>query len=262
MKKIIFSLFFVAATMSAFAQVGAQQNLDDAIATANRIPQDVKTAQKAVNQLAKQLAYIGNPDAVLFHDKMYAQVNSIQNNADDTDYFTGLAQAASAISFSTSEVNALTAQLVTENDDLMVVTEQITTAIDNNDNSTALNLLQNAKDVLNSQKTTAEQIVAKLTAIKQAITTYKVCLQTVDVNGNPVNGSDLHGFYAQDNATGTYLYPENQDGNCFEALAPGTYTFDSFNGYFSGTSSTTVTLSDALVNANGVIVVNLVYWSE
>ncbi len=262
MKKIIFSLFLLAGTAGAFAQTAAQQNLDDAITTANRIPQDVKTAQRAVNQLAKQLGYIGNPDAVLFHDKMYAQVNSIQNNADDIDYFTGLAQSASAIPFSTAEVNALTAQLVTENDELMEVTNQITTAIDNGDNNTALGLLPDVRDVLNSQKTTAAEIVTKLNAIKQAITTYKVCMRTVDVDGNPVNGSDLQGFYAQDNATGAYLYPDNQDGNCFEALAPGTYTFGSFNGYWSGTSSNTVTLSDALVNADGVIVVDLVYWSE
>ena len=74
MKKIIsFSLLlFVMSAGTAFGQAAVQQNLDNAIQTAQSIPLDVLAAKKAVGQLAKQIAYLGNPDAILFHDKMFA----------------------------------------------------------------------------------------------------------------------------------------------------------------------------------------------
>ncbi len=264
MKKIILFSFLLCVTTGAqmFAQVSPQQNLDYAINTAENIPQDVQTAKTAVYQLAKQIVFLHEPNVQLFHDQMFVQVNNVQNNADDINWFVSLAQSGSAIAFSTAEIYSLTEELVNENDLLIGLTGQIENALQNNDNDTALDLLPQVKEVLNDQKSTAETIIAQVEALKQIIRTYKVCLRTVDNQGNPVNGSDLQGFYAQNTATGQYLYPENQDGNCFENLSPGTYLFDSYNGYWSGTSSSTVTLSPSQEDENGIIVVDLVYWSE
>ena len=264
MKKTIFYVFALAffAVGNVFAQSATVQHLNSGIQSAVTIQQNGVTAGKAVNQLVKEITILGTPNAELFNDKMYAQVASVQNNSDDVLYFMDLAKNASVVPFSTQEIDVLTSDLVSLNDELMYYTNQIVEALHNNNNDGALSLVPQVRDVLASQNDKAGQVIAKIEWIKQAVKRYNVCIQTVDYLGNPVAGSDLHGFYAQNMATGEYIYPTNQEGNCFEDLLPGTYRFDSYDGYWSGTSSEEVTLSDSLVNANGVIVVNLVYWSE
>lgn len=152
--------------------------------------------------------------------------------------------------------------MVILNDNLIFLTNQIVTALNNNSNAIALNYIPQVRAVLTTQSSKSTEIINKINVIKQAVKTYTVCIQTVDNNGNPVAASDLFGFYGFNTATGGYIEPTNQEGTCFENLVPGTYEFDAYDGYFSGTGSTTVTLSDSLVNAEGVILVNLVYWSE
>ena len=264
MKKTILYVFAVTvfALGQVFAQSTTEQHLNSGIESAEKIKQGVETAEKAVNQLVKEITVIGNPNAVLFNDKMYTQVASVQNNSDDVLYFMDLAKNASVTPFSTQEIDVLTTDLVSLNDDLMYLTSQILDALDHNNNNAALNLVPQVRTVLTSQNDKAAQVIAKIELIKQAVKRYNVCIQTVDYLGNPVSGSDLHGFYAQNLTTGEYIYPTNQDGNCFENLPKGTYRFDSYDGYWSGTSSEEVTLSDSLVNSNGIIIVNLVYWSE
>lgn len=250
----------VAITGVAFGQT-TSQHFDNAIQTAENIQQDVQTAQNAVNQLVIGLTITGTPDAEAFENAMYFQINHIQNNADDIDYFTGLAHESSPVAFSTAEVNGFTAQLVVENDELIQLSAQITEAINNNDNASATALIPGLQNVLAAQSATAGDIISVLEDLKATTTIYQVDIQLVDAQGNNVYYTDLFGYYAYNHATSEYLYPEDQEGDSF-FLAPGTYTFDSFNGYFSGTGSATVTLSSALVNENGVIVVELVYWSE
>jgi hypothetical protein len=264
MKKTILyvSVLAIFAFGQVFGQSATEQNLNSGIQSAENIKQGVVTAEKAVNQLVKEIMVIGNPNAALFDNKMYGQVASVQNNSDDILYFMDLAKNASAISFSTQEIDVLTTDLVSLNDDLMYLTNQIVGALDDSDFNAALNYVPQVRAVLTSQNDKAAQVIIKIGQIKQSVKRFDVCIQTVDYLGNPVSGSDLHGFYAQNLATGEYIYPTNQDGNCFENLPNGTYLFDSHNGYWSGTSSEEVTLSDDLVNSNGIIIVNLVYWSE
>lgn len=264
MKKIILGVLTLTtlAFGPVFGQSIAEQNLNSAIQSAEKIQQDVETSEKAVNQLVKELTVIGNPNAVLFNNKMYAQINSVQNNSDDVLYFVDLAKNAAAVSFSSQEIDVLTGDLVTLNDDLIYLSNQIDDALNNQNYNAALNYIPQVSAVLNSQNDKSVQLVAKIELIKLAIRRYNVCIQTVDYQGNPVSGSDLHGFYAQNLATGAYVYPADQDGNCFENLPNGTYRFDSHDGYWSGTSPTEVTLSEQPVNSNGIIIVNLTYWSE
>ncbi|MEO8517055.1 MAG: hypothetical protein ABI426_09930 [Flavobacterium sp.] len=264
MKKIILCVFTLTtfAFGSVFGQSVAEQNLNSAIESAQKIQQDVETSKKAVNQLVKELTVIGNPNAILFNNKMYDQINSVQNNSDDVFYFVDLAKNASTVSFSSQDIVVLTGDLVTLNDDLIYLSNQIDEALNNQNYNAALNYLPEVNSVLDAQNGKSAEIVAKIELIKTAIRRYNVCIQTVDYLGNPVSGSDLHGFYAQNLTTGVYIYPTNQDGNCFENLPNGTYRFDSYDGYWSGTSPTQVTLSEQTVNSNGVIIVNLTYWSE
>ena len=191
-------------------------------------------------------------------------MNHIQNNADDIDYFAGLAHDESTIPFSTAPVTALTAQLVVLNDDVIGLTNQITEAVSENRFSDANALVPDLRSTIASQSGVSQDMITVLEGIKQATTVYTVVIRLVDNQGNPTSTNDLHGYYAYDHATGGYVYPEDERGYSTDifVLPAGTYTFDSYNGYWSGTNSTTVTLSNALVNEDGVIVVELVLWSE
>ncbi len=266
MKKLItYAAALLLTTMStSFAQNNAQQYLDNAIQTAENIPQDVQNASNAIDRLVYELNITSTPDADAFYNDLFVLVNHIQNNADDIDYFISLAQNESTIPFSTAPVNGLTAQLVVLNDDVIVLTSQIKDAVVENRYNDANSLIPALRTAIASQANVAENIITTIEEIKQVTTVYTVEIRLVDAQGNPTSTNDLHGYYAYNQATGEYLYPEDErdysTGIFF--LSAGTYTFDSFNGYWSGTSSNTVTLSDAIVNEDGIIIVDLVLWSE
>lgn len=249
---------------SSFAQNNTQQNLDNAIQTAENIPQDVQNASNAIDRLVYELNITGTPDADVFYSDLFVLINHVQNNADDIDYFVGLAHDESIVPFSTSQVNGLTAQLVVLNDDVINLTSQIKDAVLGNQYSTANSLVPDLRNTLAAQSGLANNIVSVIEAIKQTTTIYTVEIRLVDSQGQVTSTNDLHGYYAYNQATGEYLYPQDErdysSGIFF--LPAGTYTFDSFNGYWSGTSSNTVTLSNSLVNEDGIIVVDLVLWSE
>lgn len=249
---------------NSFAQNNTQQYLDNAIQTAENIPQDVQNASNAIDRLVYELNIAGNPDADAFYNSLFILVNHVQNNADDIDYFMGLAQNESTVSFSTAPVNGLTAQLVVLNDDVIGLTGQIKDAVLENRYNDANSLIPNLRNTIAAQSGTADNIISEIKAIKQITTIYTVEIHLVDAQGQPTYTNDLHGYYAYNQMTGEYLYPEDErdySSNTF-FLEAGTYTFDSFNGYWSGTGSNTVTLSNELVNEDGVIVVELVLWSE
>ena len=263
MKRITYYALTLA--IFAFGQLTAQtasQDFDNAIASTGNIKNSVTVAKKAVGQLAKQLVILGNPDAQLFYDKMFAQVNIVQNNADDVDYFVSEAQNVTTIPFSSATVNAITTNLVSLNDELIGLTYEITEAINDNNTTVAVNLLPQVNAVLESQNTQSDNLIAELNALKQATKTYNVCIELVDNFGNPVIATDLFGYYAYVESTSTNIQTDTDGGSCFTGLTDGTYAFHAYNGYFSGASVETITLSDALVNSDGVIVVKLVYWSE
>lgn len=262
MKKVIFYALSLTVLVfgQTFAQSVAEQNLDSAIQSAENVQQEVVSSRKAVNLLVKQLTVLGNPNATLFSDKMYYHVNQVQNQADDVDYFVALAKSNSIVDFSSTEITALTTQLVNQNDVILNLSNQITAAVLANNTPLALSFVASIRSALTRQFSRAGSIIAKIDVIKQNIKTYNVCVKIVDNSGNPTTYNA--GFYCQNTVTGAYIYTDNQEGTCFTNLLPGTYDFGSFQDYFCGTGSQTVTLSNALVNANGIIEVTLVVWCE
>jgi hypothetical protein len=106
----------------------------------------------------------------------------------------------------------------------------------------------------------ANHAITRIQAAIEVIRPYQVCIRTVDNNGNPVAATDLFGFYVVKADTFEQIDPSNQEGTCW-TLPAGTYEFGSYPGYWSGTSYKTLTLSRSL-EVNGVITVDLVYWSE
>lgn len=249
---------------TSFAQNNTQQYLDNGIQTAENIPQDVQNASNAIDRLVYEVNVSNNPDAEAFYTSLFLLINQVQNNADDIDYFVDLAQNESPVTFSTATVNGLTAQLVVLNDDVIGLTSQINDAVIENRYNDANSLIPTLRNTIAAQANVAENIISEIESIKQATTLYTVEIRLVDSQGQPTYTNDLFGYYAYNQGTGEYIYPEDErdySSNIF-TLPVGTYTFDSFNGYWSGTSSTTVTLSNTLVNEDGVIIVELVLWSE
>ncbi|MNJ89013.1 hypothetical protein D3C87_65740 [compost metagenome] len=266
MKKLI---TYAAALMltglsTSFAQNNTQQYLDNAIQTAENIPQDVQNASNAIDRLVYEVNISGTPDAHAFYSSLFVLINHVQNNADDIDYFMGLAENESTIPFSVAPVTALTAQLVVFNDDVIGLTYQIKDAVVENRYNDANSLIPSLRNALAAQSATSGDIITLIEGIKQVTTIYTVEIHLVDSEGNPTSTNDLNGYYTYNHATNQYIYPEDErdySSNIF-LLPAGTYTFDSFNGHWSGTNSNTVTLSNAFVNEDGVIIVELILWSE
>ncbi len=266
MKKIILYAFTLSVLVfgQTFAQSVAEQNLNSAIQSAENIKQEVVTARKAVNQLVKRLTVLGNPNAALFEAQINAHANAVLDESDNIQYYVGLAQSSSSIPFSVTDITIAANELVNQNDILVGLTVNMTAAINANNTNLALALVQPIRSALNKQFNKAGNIISNIEIIKTNIRTYTVCIKVVDNQGNATTYNA--GFYATNGTT--VLYPGNpndQDygqGNCFYNLAPGTYTFGSYQDYFCGTGSTTVTLSPSLVNATGVIEVTLVVWCE
>ncbi|OQP60600.1 hypothetical protein A3860_32825 [Niastella vici] len=94
-------------------------------------------------------------------------------------------------------------------------------------------------------------------------TAYAVRINLVHTDGSPVTGgTGLRGFWAKNVATGIYYDPTNQEGNEFEGLPAGTYTFGAYPGNWDGAVSKTVTLDPSQEGDDGFIEVTLVYWVE
>ncbi|MCW3465997.1 hypothetical protein [Chitinophaga nivalis] len=94
-------------------------------------------------------------------------------------------------------------------------------------------------------------------------TAFNVRIGLVTINGTPVSGSaGLRGFWAKNEQTGVYIDATNRDGNEFEGLPAGTYTFGAYNGNWDGAVPQTVTLSHSQEGPDGFIPVTLVYWVE
>jgi hypothetical protein len=269
MKKIIFYALSLTLFVfgQSFAQSVAEQNLNSAIQSAENVKQEVTTARKAVNQLVKQLTVLNNPNVVLFEAKMNYHVNAVLNNSDDIQYFVGLAQSNSTVAFSSTSIVNNANELVNQNDIIMALTAQMTLAINANNTSLALSLVQPIRSALTKQYNKSSAIITEIETIKNTIRRYNVCLYLVDGQGNTaIDG----GFGAQNTATGEIFYPGDpnaQDygyGNCFVNLPVGTYQFFSFpsQGSVCGTGSQIVTLSPSMVNSNGIVEITLVTWCE
>lgn len=268
MKKIIFYALTLSVFVfgQAFAQTVAEQNLTLAVQSAENVKQDVATARVAINQLVKQLKVIGNPNAVYFANVMTETNDSKEANANDVDSYVATAQSNSSIAFSTAPINALTVKILQQNDVIYSLTNQIVAAITSGNNTLALNLISPLRSALTKQVNFSNSIITKVQELQVLLKTYKVCVKVFDNQGNETTYDP--GFGAQNVATGEYYYPgepNSQDygyGNCFYNLPAGEYNIIPFQDYFCGTSSANVTLSDSLLNEEGVIEVTVLKWCE
>jgi hypothetical protein len=262
MKKSTFIAFVltVFAINVTIAQSNVAQNLDYAMQSSENIQEEVFSANNAMNQLSKEIVILGNPNATLFESRINDYTNQIVNLSDEIIDYVALASNETTISFSTLEIEKAAKKLVYLNKEITILKMTILNAIENNNNEEALQYVSQLRRIVNCQNDKSVIIIEIIEGFKKSVKPYKVCIQAIDNNGNATVYSA--GFYCYNTATGAYIYPDSQDGSCFLALSPGNYTFDSYDDYFCGTSSSNVTLSRNLENVDGVIVVNLTVWCE
>jgi len=262
MKKITFFLFILLGSLVSKAQGPAAEQLNFAIEESETGKLYVKESRKASNQLVKQLTVTLNPNPTQFFNNLMLNQNSLIDNADNIQYFVENGWNYSGQGFNKQPIITQANLIYNLVDEVNLLGQQIVTAVQANNTTTALNLIAVLNTKLQNETQTFNRIITRTKNAISLVRTYQVYVRTVDSNGNEVPPSDLFGFYAINNANGEAFYPDNQEGTCFTGLSSGTYTFGAFNGYFSGASSNTITLSESLLNADGIIVVDLVYWSE
>lgn len=270
MKAIFYAAFtlMLFTSQKAVAQSAAEQNLDNAIAASEELVEQVKNSRKAINLLVKQITILGNPNVSAFSNSMYTAYNHRDANATDIIDYVDIAHSQSSVAFDKVPVINLADQIKDHNDfETFVLTNQLVAALNANNTTAALNLVQPLRTSLTKQLNKANSIIAQVTAIKSQIQTFTVCLQLVDNQGGvAING----GFGAINTATGALIYPgdpNGQDygyGDCFINLPAGTYEFFSYpsQGSFCGEGNETITISQSMADATGTINISLVTWCE
>lgn len=250
---------FGATRATAQTQVAVDQ-LNNAISQTELIKQATRACRQASNQLAKQLNGTTLPIPTGFANTVANNQNAVVDGIDNIYYHVGQALAASNNGFSPTRIYT-SLQLSTDQVDVVnALKDQIVAAIQAQNKALAQQLVLQFNAALSRQTSLANQTATRLKQALDLVRPYRVCVKTVDNNGNPVTTNDLFGFYCL-NANNQLVEAANQEGDCWD-LPAGTYTFGAYPGYFSGASSETITLSRSMENANGVIVVNLVVWSE
>lgn len=238
----------------------AKSLLNNVIQDSKDIKTDAKANRTALNTLSKAFFQIGNPNVAAY----LATMSSLQSNIESLqDDITADIRAAAALNAAINPTNIVNwASMIEGREDFVQIESQtLATAIANNDRPAARTSVQLIRGYLGEQIQLANNIINEAKSLKAALNTFNVRIELVDNNGNLITGSTgLQGYYTQNVSTGQYIYPDRNEE--FIGLPGGTYRFDSFDGYFDGTGSNTVTLSNSLVGSDGYIVVQLVYWSE
>jgi len=262
MKTILLSILFIFSSVVLDAQGASASQLFSAIEEAEAGKNLVKESRKASNLLVKQLSVTFNPNATQFLSNLVSYQNGLIDRSDNIQYYTENAWSLSGQGFNKLPILNQGNLIYGLVDEVNTLGQQIVEAVQTNNTSGALSLISTLNTKLQNETQTFNRLITRCNNAISIVRTYQVCIRTVDSNGNEVPATDLFGFYGINNTTGAAFYPDNQEGTCFTELPSGSYTFDSFNGYFSGTGSNSLTLSQGLINSEGVIVVDLVYWSE
>jgi hypothetical protein len=261
MKAFRLLLFFFLSLGAVRAQQTPVQLIDQAISESQAIRTRVSEARKASNQLTKQILLAGIASPTSFEIATSQATNRIQDHADNIGSAYQQAFVLSNSGFSLTPLDQTRGRIEAQIGVLDAIRQQVVQALLAGNESLAQQNLSLFNTGLSRMNSLSNQMTTRLQTARESIRPYQVCVQTVDSQGNPVAASDLYGFYCVQAGTTTMIDPSNQEGTCW-TLPAGTYEFGSFPGYFSGTSSQTLTLSRSLENEAGIVEVKLVYWSE
>lgn len=265
MKKLVLSIFTIVLSLSAFvghAQSNPNEFLDDIVTFSNDIKSEVNITENALNSLAVSYFVLNNTnaDVTAYMNAMHASMDRVETSNEEIAY--SLYEAVDlnenidedvTIDF-TQDVEGYENWIRNESNNLK-------NAIQANNSTAALTSLQLIRAYLNDMEGTSDDIITEA----QSNYSVNVRVEIVD-NGNVITPQYLTLFWAQDQATNTYVYPNSQSQysyNLFYNLPSGkTYMFGVQDGYFDGASSVVVTVDHNNADADGFVTVQLNYWSE
>lgn len=193
------------------------------------------------------------------------QTNGVQVHAEDLIYS---AQQANALdpSLDVSGIISYANQVIDLVENITEEAQDLETFVQNENDQAIQNSVQAICQAANGQVDLAQEILEEAEdLLAQLNATYDVRVQLLDHWGNvyAYNQTGLQGVYAQNTATGQYIYPGQGDlSGELTDLPNGTYVIGSYDGYWDGAGTTTVTLSNETVGADGYILITLSYWSE
>jgi hypothetical protein len=266
MKKVIFTLlcFLSIAGVSQAQSTTIIQDLDQVILAAR----DARTAARSTRDNLRSLAldYFQfnnpNPNVIGYLAVMNANMTIVENAMDVIVVKSNSALLKNS-AIDISDLLAWAAQIDLRAGYVRTQSQLLATAISQNNRQAAQQANIATRNYLGEQILIAADIINSAGAQKLIAQVYNVRITLVTSNGQPVVGSNgLQGYYAIDQATQLAFWPTSQDGLVFEGLPAGTYEFSAYNGYFDGAGSNLVTLNPSMINANGEVIVQLVYWSE
>ena len=253
----------LAAAPIAFAQ-SPTAVLNAVITDASQISTEVAANGAALKSLVVDYFINGNPSPdvdgfVSITNARQTQISALQGNV------TGATNLAAILDPYINPTNFLiwAAQIESLGDEIEAESANLRLLILAGDDAGATVSAQSIRADLLQQYDLARLIKREASYYRTAQASFDVRISLEDYLGNPVTGSTgLMGYYAYNEYTGEYVYPEYLYADEFLGLRAGTWTFGAFNGYFDGASSNTVNLRSALVQPDGYIPVTLQYWSE
>lgn len=264
MKKIILFLSFLCSLSGSLAAQTTTDALDNIISSAETIVESAEDGQTTLYSFTVNYFYYNNPSYITtYMNQIAIAMEGVEEYADEVLYYISVVNQLDP-SLDTSGIGSYAVTIEPNEDLVLNLSNNLQDAVNRGRTNKVSQLVQEIGNVLNDIIIAAEEANYEAYQLLQTVnSSYNVRIELVDENtGNPVDPTTLPGYAATNLDTNEIYYPDYYDYNTFEGLPAGTYRFDSYNGYFDGSSSEIVTLSQDLVGPDGYIVVTLQYWSE
>lgn len=265
MKRLLLSFVALSCCVaSVFAQSTTfTQDLDQVILAAR----DARTAARANRDQLRSLAldYFQfnnpNPNVLGYLAGMNANMNIVENAMDVV-----VTKANSALlknsAIDITDLLAWAAAIDLRAGNVRTQSQLLADAIGQNNRQAAQQANIATRNLLGEQILICADIITSAQSQKLIGQVYNVRIELVNSNAQVLPNYLQGNYFATDQATQQTIWPSSQDGLVFEGLPAGTYLFGAINGYFDGAGSNLVTLSPSMINANGEVIVQLLYWSE
>ncbi len=252
---------FLMFTTSSTLQASAIDDLDEVIFFSDEAKANAINARNAARDLAVLYFQLNDDNIDGYISIIQNEMQDLEESADEIIYY--IYQAANDNpAIDPSNIATWGGQLEALEDQVNSEALNLQALIAAGQRSAARTSYRLLRSYLKQQINLAKAIRLEAIALKEIARTYDVRIELL-YNGQVDNGSTtLGGYYAFNQDLNEYFYPDYNSDNQFFDLPVGTYTFGSYDGYFDGTNSVVVTLDPSLEGGDGVIVVQLNYWSE
>lgn len=268
MKNALHILFIVAAMLGgnwANAQT-ANSHLNNIIGLTDDIDGNANDTDQAAYTLYYEYFTLNSPNLAGFNAQIYnMQTNGVQVHAEDLIYSAQQANQMNP-SLDVTAIISYANQVIDLYETISEEAQDLNYFVQSENDQAVQNSIQAISQAANAQVDLAQDILVEAeNLLAELNATYDIRVRLQDHWGNiyAYNQTGLQGVYAQNTATGQYIYPGQGDlSGELTNLPNGTYIIGSYDGYWDGAGTTTITLSNETVGSDGYIVVTLSYWSE